>query len=395
MFLVVVMYGVKVLAKLGVGWASGSIIMTADGYHNVSDIFEAGFVIVAIAFASGSGSGAYPFGRRNVESIAVLVIGLLLMLVAFQLFVKSVVGIIQEFSPETMPRLGLKMAMDSHRENVGAWYWATAATALVSIGLSVIVSTLQIEVGTRSAKPIIVGDGKETRSDGLVEFVVLAGLSGEYFFNAPWIEYLLGPLAAYIVARAGHELAQKGWDTLLQHSIGAEHDRYIEDIARKFHGVADVPDTKTFMIGGLAIVMMKVVSRCSADMNRIMKPVVVDEVGRYLAQNGFPSFACYIRIEAPPLEEHRVAYAVVERDGSVFLAPNLRRATAILIADIEHGVPKRMKSYPLSGISNLPAFLATKHVVRLVIYTSPHPAVGTLFDAKGIDCQRSTDLIII
>jgi cation diffusion facilitator family transporter len=397
MILVALMYVGKVAAKLGIGYLTGSVVMTADGFHNLSDIVEAGLVILAVVFAESSGNGEYPFGRRNLESIAVLVIGVMLIGIAGNLVVVSLGGIERTFFPGMLPFLedGHSGLLPKTLDGLSEWYWYAAVTGAVSIVLSVLMSSLQIAVGERYAKPVIVGDGRETRSDGIIESVILVSISGEYFFGVPWLEYVLGPVAAVFVARAGWELAKKGWQALLQRSIGADHDAAIRRIMLGYHGVTDVPDVKSFAVGGMIVIIAKVVSRCNAGMNRILKPVMVDAVGAYLAENGFPSYACYIRIEAPPLREFRVAYAVMHYAGKSFLAEDLASADAILVVDVVRGERVRGKVYPIGARSfDAVAFLTSKRVRQFFTWRKLPPDTLAALAAAGVEAMRSPDILV-
>lgn len=92
MTIVVLMYLVKVAAKLAIGAKIHSPMISGDGWHNASDIAEALVVMAMVGIAGLKETSEYPFGRKNAENIAALGIGIGLFVVAANLFAKSVIG---------------------------------------------------------------------------------------------------------------------------------------------------------------------------------------------------------------------------------------------------------------------------------------------------------------
>lgn len=386
-------YLLKVPLKIILGGLiAGSMIIMADGFHNMADIAESGLIIIAMTLSSRTSNGKYPFGRRNIESIAVLIIGMILCYIALQILATSIIGICTTLDINIPSYITGELIFNIKHENaIGELYWPLTAIMVLSIALAFIVSTIQIQVGKKFAKPIIVGDGLETRGDGIVELVAMVGISGEYFFHAPWVEYIFGPFAVILLGKTGLELIANGWRTLLQRSIGAEHELAIKNIAQKTYGVADIGELKTFMIGGMVIVIMKVLSICSGKTERLIKKVLAEDIGQYLSKNEFPDYDWYIRFETPHSNYHRIAYAII-KDGvsPPILAPNLLHASHVRIVDVGDGKPIRCRDWPTNrNMEENIYFLSQKHVQVIISYEELDSSQNKALIKAGISCKTT------
>ena len=68
--------------KLALGVAGQSQALIADGIHSLSDLASDFMVLVAIRFASDEADEGHPYGHARFETVATLILGLLLLLVA-------------------------------------------------------------------------------------------------------------------------------------------------------------------------------------------------------------------------------------------------------------------------------------------------------------------------
>lgn len=392
---VVAMYSCKVLSKVVVGGLiAGSMVVMADGMHNISDIGEALLVIFAVTFALKTSDGKYPFGRRNIESFAMLTIGFSLIVLATNIGLSSAHGLERTFDCFSfLKALPADSAFVPKDSKVSEWYWLLACVMSFSIALSFVVGTIQIYVGKKFARPVIASDGYETHSDGVIESIALVSITGEYFFSAPWLEYVLGPLAALYLCKTGFELIASGWRTLLQRSIGKDHEKAIIEIAKNMRGVISVAEIKTFMLGGMAMVIMKLVTRCSGKTDRSIKKVLAEKIGKYLKEANFHDFDWYIRFETPSPSYYRIAYAIVGPDalGPAVLAPTLADAHFYRIVDIGDGAPVRYRDWPKKiDTESAVAFLSQKRVQEIVSYDDESDTCVNQLKAAGIKHTTAT-----
>lgn len=145
-------------AKYAWGTISGSASMQADGIHSVFD--SAGNVVglVGISLAARPADAGHPYGHAKFETYASLVIGVLLLLAAF----------------EVGSSAAAKLAAGSYTAEVGPMSFAVmAGTLAVNLGVTV----YERRFAKRLKSEVLAADANHTLSDALVSVGVIAGLA--------------------------------------------------------------------------------------------------------------------------------------------------------------------------------------------------------------------------
>lgn len=372
MSLVMLMYVAKAVFKIAVGTHIHSPMIAGDGYHNLADLLEAAAVIVVILVSMRPSTQQYPFGRKNVEFFTSLAIGLGLLVMSIQFAFKSLIGLLH-LAPQLDAAVREVLPLPVHEQLVmdsATFPWALAVTAC-SVLLSFVVGRYQVAVGRSSGHASMVADGEETLSDGTIECVTVAGVLGEYLLHLPWLEYPLGLVVAFLIARTGRELFVGAWRVLLQHSIGAEHESRICELTRQVPGVLDVSELKTFQVGHIAVCMMSVTSRAGALAVPHVKYGIEHAVESYILQQEFKECELHIRFTRPDPQYRRIAYAALKAGEWMVIAPALDRCTHLLICDEEEGEVVRIKAErcPADPV----AFLVEKRVAQLFVFCDCGP----------------------
>ena len=76
------------IIKISVGFISGSVSITADGFNNLSDMASSIITMVGIKLANRPADKEHPFGHGRMEYLSALVVSFMVMLVGVQ-FVKT------------------------------------------------------------------------------------------------------------------------------------------------------------------------------------------------------------------------------------------------------------------------------------------------------------------
>lgn len=76
------------IIKISVGFISGSVSITADGFNNLSDMASSIITMVGIKLANRPADKEHPFGHGRMEYLSALVVAFMVMLVGIQ-FVKT------------------------------------------------------------------------------------------------------------------------------------------------------------------------------------------------------------------------------------------------------------------------------------------------------------------
>ncbi|MEG0302056.1 MAG: cation diffusion facilitator family transporter [Gordonibacter sp.] len=144
-------------AKYFYGLTTGSASMQADGIHSVFD--SAGNVVglVGIAIASRPADESHPYGHAKFETYASLVIGVLLLLAAFEVGSSAIT----------------KLSSGNYTAEVGPLSFVVMiATLAVNLG----VTTYERRYAKRLKSEVLAADANHTLSDALVSIGVIVGL---------------------------------------------------------------------------------------------------------------------------------------------------------------------------------------------------------------------------
>jgi len=371
MTIVVMMYVMKVATKLGFGHAVNSPMIIGDGWHNVSDIFEATLVMFMVWVSRLPRSEKYPFGRKNVESIVTFAIGAALCVLAAKLAFEAAFGLagwVPAFR-ETVERITPFHREPLRIEGVGtAWFWLALAVTGGNGLLSLAVSAYQVRVGKREGHEALVSDGIETKSDAYIEFVTAAGVLSEYLLHQPRLEFAFTLAVAVKLAWTGRELVLTGYRALLQRALPAELEDEIRTETMRMCGVEKVAELKTFRSGSVAIVIMKVHTWANLASARVMKRALVRRVVALARKNELSGCDLYVRFDLPSLEWHRVAYAIGDGDRER-IASTIAEADRIRICDVANGELERARDMPARlEIQSVIGALKRKKVTKLFVH---------------------------
>jgi cation diffusion facilitator family transporter len=183
------LFGLKIWA----GIVSGSIALTADAWHTLSDSLSSIIVIIGVRLSSRKPDKEHPFGHGRWEQIAAIFIGILLALIAF------------DFLRDSFFQL-------KSRESANFGTLAIVVT-VISIVLKEGLAQYAFYIGRRTGNLSVKADGWHHRTDALSSLIVLIGI----FFSARfwWIDSVLGIVIAFMLFYAAYEVIKEAINKLL------------------------------------------------------------------------------------------------------------------------------------------------------------------------------------
>mgnify|MGYP001827135599 FL=1 len=185
--------------KLWVGLITGSVALTADAYHTLTDSISSAIVIFSGWLSRKPADEKHPFGHGRSDLICSVIIGVMLALIGFEFLLKSVEQI---------------------KSGVGVDYGKAAIIVTV---LSILVKELMAQfafwAGRRSENSILKADGWHHRTDALSSVIILFGILCGSF--AEWIDGALGVLVSLMIFYASYEILRDSVSRL----IGETPDR--------------------------------------------------------------------------------------------------------------------------------------------------------------------------
>jgi cation diffusion facilitator family transporter len=209
-------------AKIIYGTLTGALSMQSDGYHSLFDGISNVIGLIGIQIASKPPDKNHPYGHQKYESFASVFIALLLVVVAFEIILRSIDRFISPESPEITS--------------------LSFAIMVVTIGINLAVTTCEKRKGEVLQSEILVADAMHTRSDIYVSLSVIAGLVA-IEAGYPVVDPLIALVIAILIIRAALDILQKSSRVLCDEAPLDED--MICNIAKKVPGVMECHKVRT------------------------------------------------------------------------------------------------------------------------------------------------------
>lgn len=217
--------------KIAAGVFGRSAAMVADGVHSLSDLLSDIVVLVFVRVSSRGRDKDHEFGHGKFETLATLIVSLILIVVAAQMMVSGLKSIMEVLHGGTIPRPG---------------YVALAAAA-VSILAKEVLYRYTIHVGKAVDSPAVVANAWHHRSDAFSSIGSLVGIAGAIFLGDRWV--ILDPLVCCCISIAilvvAVRMAGPSLKELMDASLPEDVEKEIVALAMSVDGVRNVHELKT------------------------------------------------------------------------------------------------------------------------------------------------------
>jgi cation diffusion facilitator family transporter len=247
--------------KFAIGTLIGSISIIADAFHTLSDVLSSVVVLFGFKFGSKGPDDEHPYGHGRLETIATLIISILLILTGFE-FIKS--SIKRFINPV----------------QVGGGWWVVAVMTVSAI-LKEWMARFALTLGDDIDSSTLKADAWHHRSDAIASFLVaignLAAVRGLY-----WVDPILGVGVSVLIIYTGWELARSSGHTLIGASPSEEVIQDICDRAKSVSGVEDVHKVQVHDYGNHKEVSLHV--EVDESMDLLAAHDLADEVERELTE---------------------------------------------------------------------------------------------------------------
>lgn len=180
-------------AKLWIGLLTGSVALTADAWHTLTDSISSGIVVFSAWISRKPADEEHPFGHGRTDLICSVVIGVLLAMIGLEFFIKA-----------------LGQLNSGKSVTFGGW---AVAVMLLSIVVKEAMAQFAFWAGRRTGNPILKAEGWHHRTDALSSVVVLIGIFFSGFFW--WIDGALGIVVAVLICYAAYEVLRDSANRLI------------------------------------------------------------------------------------------------------------------------------------------------------------------------------------
>jgi cation diffusion facilitator family transporter len=186
--------------KMWAGIVTGSIALTADAWHTLSDSLSSIVVIIAVKLSSRKPDKEHPFGHGRWEQIAALFIAFFLAIIAFDFLRDSII----QFRNHESTTFGM----------------IAIVVTIISIVSKEALAQYAFYIGRKTGNVSIKADGWHHRTDALSSIVVLVGiLFAKQFW---WIDSVLGAVISFMLFYATYQIAKEAINKLLGEQPGSE-----------------------------------------------------------------------------------------------------------------------------------------------------------------------------
>lgn len=215
------------------GWITHSQALIADGLHTLSDLVSDFLVLFASSKAKEKADENHPYGHARIETLASVVLGLLLAGVGFSIGAKGILSIINDTleQPETLAL-------------------AFAALAIVSKEL---LYRYTIHFAKKIHSSLLESNAYHHRSDVASSLVVFAGIGGQ-LLGIPYFDIAAAFIVALMIIRMGFKLALKAIKELIDTALEPELVNQIRSLVLKVKGVYGIHQLRTRSMGGLGYI---------------------------------------------------------------------------------------------------------------------------------------------
>ena len=198
------LFGLKIWA----GIVSGSIALTADAWHTLSDSLSSIIVIFGIKLSSKKPDKEHPFGHGRWEQVAAIFIGFLLGIIAYDFLKDSIIN----FQSKESANFGI----------------LAVVVTIISIVVKESLAQYAFYIGKKTDNLSVKADGWHHRTDALSSVVVLIGIFiSDRFW---WIDSFLGLIIALMLFYAAYEIISDAVSKLLGETPSDEIIEEIEQI---------------------------------------------------------------------------------------------------------------------------------------------------------------------
>ncbi|MCE1227139.1 MAG: cation diffusion facilitator family transporter [Geobacteraceae bacterium] len=197
---------VLMVMKLAAGYWGRSDAVFADGIESACDFIAIGSTMVALKLGRQPYDEQHPYGHGRAESLAALLISLVICATGIWIFVDAVQTIL--------------------RHDFKAPGWIAVAAAALTIMIKEWLYRFSTTTGRQLESPSLLAIAQDHRKDALTSIATLAGVVGAFL---GW--GIMDPLAA---ALTSFFILHIGWETFrgAVHDLmdGSVHGEYIQDV---------------------------------------------------------------------------------------------------------------------------------------------------------------------
>lgn len=231
---------ILIVLKFIAGIVGKSSAMVADAVHSLSDFISDAIILVFVKIAGKPKDKTHDYGHGKFETLATVIIGLLLIGAGIGLMTGGIKSVIHSLNGQSLERPTILALI----------------VAIVSILSKEWLYHYTLKAGRKLDSQAVIANAWHHRSDSISSLGTLIGISGAMFLGDRW--RILDPLAAIVVSfliiKSGYDIAKPCISELLEASLPEEKENEIIRLVMSVPGIKFVHNLRTRRIGnGIAV----------------------------------------------------------------------------------------------------------------------------------------------
>jgi cation diffusion facilitator family transporter len=228
--------------KTVIGITGRSPALLAEGINSTSDVAYYVVSIVFMRLASKPADQEHPYGHRQLESIAALVVGSFIITTAVAVFWDAINKVYE-----------LLMGKADYSGATLAALWV----AVFTVGLKFFLTYYTQRVGRQIDNPMIMAMAFDHRNDIFSASAAVIGIFlGQRGY--PWVDPLAGALVAVVILRTGIEILRESSIDLMDTVPSVQLEQQIKRLLKNVPGVVRVEEMQAHRFGPYLVVNLTI-----------------------------------------------------------------------------------------------------------------------------------------
>lgn len=204
--------------------------MISDAIHSASDVFTTLIVMIGVKIGAKQSDQNHPYGHERFESIAALLLGLLL----------AIVGLC----------IGYEAANElfHHAESIPTPGILPLIAAIVSILVKEWMYRVTFQIGKEIQSDAIIADAWHHRSDAFSSIGSLIGIAGARL-GFPILDPLAGLVICGFILETSIKIIKEATDKMVDHACDEDMYGQIQEVISHIAGINRIDDMKTRLFG--------------------------------------------------------------------------------------------------------------------------------------------------
>lgn len=240
--------GLLALTKGVIGLLRGSPALTADAVHSLADTLAIFASWIGLKLAERPATKRFPFGLYRAETLAALLVSVLILVAGVNLSVESIRGLFTRASELHHSVDVLIVALLSAVISFGIYIWEKRA-------------------GTRLGSQSLLANADESRVDILTSLVVFLGAGASYLGIAK-VEMIVAAVISVLIVWLGFKHGRVALYSLLDASLDPELEHQVIKNAGEVPGVMRVAEVQLRKAGLFWFGIARIQLRRSVDITR-------------------------------------------------------------------------------------------------------------------------------